>query len=256
MYDYWLGGKDNYEADRLAAEAVREQRPDVAELALENKKFLSRAIEFVAGQGVDQFLDIGSGLPTSPVRDSGAQPEWLSTHLAARSALPAALVAYVDYDQVAVMHSQALLAKGSKGVIAVRGDMREPATILGSDALLDLGIDLSRPACVIFGCVLHFVDPAQARRIVAEFSAALAPGSYVVATVGYDGDEGDFAGTYNAQAGPTVYRQTRGGVQALLDDLEVLSPGIVDARTWRPGWQETARPQRGACILAAVARRP
>jgi hypothetical protein len=80
MYDYWLGGKDNFEADREAAEAIRRQRPNIAEQALDNKKFQTRAISYVAGQGVRQFLDIGSGLPTSPVRADGTAPLWLATH--------------------------------------------------------------------------------------------------------------------------------------------------------------------------------
>ena len=85
MYDYWLGGKDNFEADREAAEAIRLRRPNIADQALDNKKFQTRAISYVAGQGVRQFLDIGSGLPTSPVRAGGAAPLWLATHEAARA---------------------------------------------------------------------------------------------------------------------------------------------------------------------------
>src|ERR1700729_1574299 len=88
MYDYWLGGKDNYEADRAAAEAVRAQRPNIADQALDNKRFQTRAVTYAAGQGVRQFLDIGSGLPTSPVRTEGAAPLWLATHEAARAVIP------------------------------------------------------------------------------------------------------------------------------------------------------------------------
>jgi hypothetical protein len=129
MYDYWLGGKDNFEADREAAEAIRRQRPNIAEQALDNKKFQTRAISYVAGQGVRQFLDIGSGLPTSPVRADGAAPLWLATHEAARNVIPDAMVGYVDYDPVAVAHSQALLASGGRQVVAVDGDMGDPEAI-------------------------------------------------------------------------------------------------------------------------------
>jgi len=104
MYDYWLGGKDNFEVDRKAAEAVRRLRPNVAERALDNKRFQTRAVSYVAGQGVRQFLDIGSGLPTSPVRTPGAEPLWVATHEAARTVIPGAMVAYVDYDPMAVLH--------------------------------------------------------------------------------------------------------------------------------------------------------
>ncbi len=96
MYDYWLGGKDNFEADRKAAEAVRELRPNIAEQAFDNKKFLTRAVSYVAAQGVRQFLDVGSGLPTSPVVADGAAPLWRATHEAAQAVIPDAMVAYVD----------------------------------------------------------------------------------------------------------------------------------------------------------------
>src|ERR1700728_4826591 len=119
IYDYWLGGKDNYEADREAAEAIRQRRPNVAAQALDNKKFQTRAIGYVAGQGVRQFLDVGSGPPPSPVRGEGAAPLWLATHEAARAVIPDALTGYIDYDPVAVAHSQALLASGSRQVVAV-----------------------------------------------------------------------------------------------------------------------------------------
>ncbi len=131
MYDYWLGGKDNFEADRKAAEAVRVLRPNIAEQAFDNKKFLTRAVSYVAAQGVRQFLDVGSGLPTSPVVANGAAPLWRATHEAAQAVIPDALVAYVDVDPVAVRHSQALLADGSSRVVAVDGDMRDPQAARG-----------------------------------------------------------------------------------------------------------------------------
>ena len=112
MYDYWLGGTDNFEADRQAAEAVRKIRPNVAEQALDNKRFQTRAVTYVAGHGVRQFLDIGSGLPTSPVPAPGAEPQWLATHEAARQVMPDAMVAYVDHDSIAVQHSRVLLGDG------------------------------------------------------------------------------------------------------------------------------------------------
>src|ERR1700678_1797681 len=122
MYDYWLGGKDNFEVDREAAEAVRASRPDVADLALENKKSLTRAVGYVAGRGVRQFVDVGSGLPTSPLRAPGANPSRLATHEAARAVESDAMVAYVDSDPVAVRHSRALLLDGGNGGGATRGD--------------------------------------------------------------------------------------------------------------------------------------
>ena len=112
MYDYWLGGKDNYEADRKAADAVREFRPAIAEQALDNKRFLTRAVGYVAAQGVRQFLDIGAGLPTSPT--AGGTAGWVATHRAAGQVVAEPVVAYVDYDPVAVAHSRALLIGGPR----------------------------------------------------------------------------------------------------------------------------------------------
>ena len=102
---------------------MRRGRANVAEQALDNKRFQTRAVSYVAAQGVRQFLDIGSGLPTSPVRTPGAEPLWVATHEAARAAIPGAMVAYVDYDPMAVLHSQALLGGGYREVVAVGGDM-------------------------------------------------------------------------------------------------------------------------------------
>jgi O-methyltransferase involved in polyketide biosynthesis len=258
MYDYWLGGKDNFEADREAAEAVRASRPDVAELALENKKFLTRAVGYVAAQGVRQFVDVGSGLPTSPLRETGASPLWLATHEAARAAEPDAMVAYVDSDPVAVRHSQALLAHGGKRIVAVQGDLADSGAVLADPEIVEAGLELAEPACVILGCVLHFVPPDTARRTVAEFAAAMAPGSYLIISIGFDGSpapDSDFADAYNAQAGPAIYRQSREGIAALFSGLEVISPGIVDAAAWRPDQPQAPRPERVAMIMAGIGRK-
>jgi O-methyltransferase involved in polyketide biosynthesis len=257
MYDYWLGGKDNFEVDREAAEAVRASRPDVADLALENKKFLTRAVGYVAGQGVRQFVDVGSGLPTSPLRAPGARPFWLATHEAARAADAEAMVAYVDSDPVAVRHSQALLADGGKRIVAIQGDLADPGAVLADEEIVGAGLDLSEPACVVFGCVLHFVPADIARQSVAAFAGAMAPGSYVIISVGFDGGaapDGDFADAYNAQAGPAIYRQTRDGIGALFTGLDVIPPGVVDAAAWRPEQPATAPSGRVATILAGVGR--
>ena len=185
MYDYWLGGKDNFEADREAAEAIRQRRPNIAEQALDNKKFQTRAITYAAGQGVRQFLDIGAGLPTSPVRAGGAAPLWLATHEAARAVIPDPMVGYVNYDPVAVAHSQALLASSSRHVVAVDGDMGDPEAILAHPAIRQAGFSPDVPACVILCCVLHFLDAETAQDVVARFVRGLAPGSYLIISIGW-----------------------------------------------------------------------
>ncbi len=257
MYDYWLGGKDNFEADREAAEAIRQRRPNIAAQALDNKKFQTRAIGYVAGQGVRQFLDIGSGLPTSPVRAEGAEPLWLATHEAARAVAPDALVGYVDYDAVAVAHSQALLAKGSRQIVAVDGDMRDPQAVLAHEGIHRAGFSLDAPACVILCCVLHFLDAETATGVVSSFARSLAPGSYMIISVGFGkGEAGqEFASTYNAQDGSRIYAHSWEDISALFDGLDLVPPGIVDCATWRADPAPADRGDQTSMILGAVARR-
>ena len=257
MYDYWLGGTDNFEVDRQAAEAVRRLRPNVAEQALDNKRFQTRAVTYVAGHGVRQFLDIGSGLPTSPVRTPGAEPQWLPTHEAARQVMPDAMVAYVDHDSIAVQHSRVLLGDGHDAVVAVEADMRNPKAILADDELRAAGFDLDAPACVVLACVLHFVDAETAHRIASTFARALAPGSYLVISVGFGrGREGtDFASTYNAQDGPRIYAHSLAEITGLFDDLELVPPGIVETSAWLPGQPGTVLGDQPNMIVAGVARR-
>ena len=258
MYDYWLGGKDNFEADREAAEAIRQRRPNIAAQALDNKKFQTRAITYVAGQGVRQFLDIGSGLPTSPVRGEGAAPLWLATHQAARAVSPDAMVGYVNYDPVAVAHSQALLASGSRQVVAVDGDMGDPEAILTHPGIRQAGFSLDVPACVILCCVLHFLDAETAQGVVASFVRALAPGSYLIISIGWaQGQDGqDFASTYNAQDGSRIYAHSRSDITAMFDGTDLLPPGIVDCATWRVDPAPPRPADQTSMILGAVARRP
>jgi S-adenosyl methyltransferase len=241
MYDYWLGGKDNFEVDRRAAEAVRQLRPNVAEQALDNKRFQTRAVTYVAGHGVRQFLDAGSGLPISPIQTTRAEPLWRATHETARAVMPDAMVAYVDHDPIAVGHSRALLGGGLPGIVAVGGDMRDPKGILTDGEIRAAGFDLDAPACVVLACVLHFVDAETAQGIVSTFVQALAPGSYVVISVGFgQGRAGtDFASTYNAQDGPRIYAHSWQEITGLFAGLELIRPGIVetrpggrDSRTW------------------------
>ena len=253
MYDYWLGGKDNYEADRKAADAVREFRPNVAEQALDNKRFLTRAVGYVAGLGVRQFLDIGAGLPTSP-SGSGAAG-WAATHQAAERVTAGPFVAYVDNDPIVVAHSRALLIGGAPHVVAVTGDMHEPAAILADGDILAAGFDLTAPACAILACVLHFVDAGTARAIVSGFTGALAPGSHVVLSVGFArADAADFASTYNSQNGARIYAHSWSEIAGFFDGLDLVAPGIVDSANWQPGPPDGQGAVKDNFIAAGVAR--
>jgi S-adenosyl methyltransferase len=258
MYDYWLGGKDNFEVDRKAAEAIREMRPNVAEQALDNKKFQTRAVTYVAGLGIRQFVDLGSGLPTSPIQEWGQPPLWLSTHEAAGGIVDDPVVAYVDYDPVAVRHSRAMLASGSSRVVAVTADMRDAEKIFAHAHIREAGFRPDQPACVILGCVLHFVDATTARGIVAALAGALASGSYLIISVGFGAGRAgsEFASTYNAQDGPRIYAHSWDQIMAMFDGLDLVPPGVVDVSVWRPEGREVRPTQRSNMIVGGVGRRP
>lgn len=242
VYDFFLGGKDNFAADRELAEKQITFAPLIPVLARENRQFLARAAAWAAQAGTGQFIDLGCGMPTTP-----------STHESARAVSPAARVAYVDNDPVVLRHLDALVAKGDPGISAVNGDVREPATIL---AAVSRGIDLGRPACLIMGYLLHFCAPQAARDLVTAYASALAPGSYVVISVvradRADADEG--FGGYSKTVAP-VYNHTFDDFVSFFGALELVPPGAVDARQWHPDWpgaDELAK--REGQVLAAVAR--
>ena len=171
VWDYWLGGKDNFAVDRELAEKLLEVHPPSAQMAQENRRFLGRAVSYVAACGIWQFIDVGAGLPTA-----------LNTHDIAQQVSSRARVAYVDNDPMVISHARGLLAK-SPGVIAVPGDMREPERILDDPGLAEL-IDLGRPSCVILSGVLHFLDAQAAREVAAAFARAISPASYLIISVG------------------------------------------------------------------------
>jgi hypothetical protein len=171
IYDYLLGGKDHFAADRQAAQRLIAALPDAAAVARANRAFLAAAVRHAAREGIAQYLDIGAGLPTSP-----------SVHECARAIVPGARVAYVDNDPVAVRHAQALLATGD-GVIAIEGDAREPEAILAGPALAGV-IDLAEPVCLLLVSMLHFVTAAEADMIVGTLRQRMVPGSYLIISQG------------------------------------------------------------------------
>ena len=152
VYDYWLGGKDHYAADRAEAERLLAIYPPLRDLVRENRAFVTEAITWAARQGIGQFIDLGEGLPASP-----------SVHQAARAVLPAARVAYVDIDPVVLSHARALLTIDDC-VTAVAADPREPAAVL-ADPELRAVIDPARPVGIILGAVLHFLDADTAQAV-------------------------------------------------------------------------------------------
>ena len=245
VYDYFVGGKDNFAADRDLAERLIEALPDLLPTAVENKDFLARAVTWAANQGVRQFIDVGCGMPTSPTTDEVAR----EVHADAR-------VAYVDSDPIVVSHLDALLAHGNPGVTVVDGDVRDVPRILDQ---VSAGLDLSQPACLIMGALLHFFDVPDAQDLVARYVAALAPGSYVVLTMGLVlGDKGDvFFRTYMADGPTKLYQHGAAEFASFFGPLDLVEPGIGDGRTVRPGWGKAPVPQvRDCTIIVGIASVP
>ncbi len=242
VYDYWLGGKDNYPADRAEAERLLGIYPPLRDLVRENRAFVIQAVGWAARQGTGQFIDLGAGLPASP-----------AVHQAARTILPAARVAYVDIDPVVLSHARALLAT-SDGVSAVAADLRDPGAVL-ADPELRAVIDLARPVCVILGAVLHFMDAAAARAVTAGYARLIAPGSCLVISVASFDDEAlgkQLAGEYTAAA---WHNHTPADVESFFAGLQLVGPGVTEAQTWRAWMPEPVMRHREGHVLAGVARR-
>ena len=242
VYDYLLNGKDNFASDREVAERLLAVAPLTAEVTRENRQFLARAVTWAANRGIRQFIDLGCGMPTAP-----------NTHETARAVAADARVVYTDNDAVVLSHLRALVAKGDPGVTVVNGDVREVAPILDATAV---GVDLAAPVCLLMGYLLHFFPPDAARDLVARYVAALAPGSYVVLSVGRADDEAakEGFGTYSAGAA-RVYNHSVPEFASFFGPLELVPPGVVDAREWRPDWEQAVHlPPRDGQTIVGVAR--
>ncbi len=236
-YDYWLGGKDNYPADRESGDSVEAAFPTIRMTVTENRRFLVRAVRFLAGEvGIRQFLDIGTGIPTSP-----------NVHEVAQSITPNARIVYVDNDPIVLTHARALLTSSPEGATAyLDADLREPDKILQQPALLRT-LDLSQPVALLLVAILHFiVDADDPYGAVARLVDAMPPGSYLVVTHATS----DFmppevaAATTAADAarrGPFQYR-TRQEFARFLDGLELVPPGIVPLAEWRAEHEPQPRP--------------
>jgi SAM-dependent methyltransferase len=240
IYDYYLGGKDNLAVDREIAARVAQAQPLVVAGVRANRAFVRRAVAFLAGSGIDQLVDLGSGLPTAD-----------NVHAVASRINPDARVAYVDNDPVVLVHARALLA-GSPRTIVVEGDIREPEAILEARELRE-HIDFTRPVGVVMAAILHFVaeDPA---RIVAAFREVMAPGSALVITHVVDGGDSvvnaatrKAAQIYSETTAPFMVR-TRKQVATWFGGLTLAPPGLVDADSWR----RTGNGRTTAPIVAGV----
>ena len=225
MYDYYLGGSHNFAADRELAEEYMRVLPDMPQIARAQRHVLHRAVRHLAAAGVDQFLDLGSGIPTAG-----------NVHEVAAAANPDARVVYVDSDPVAFAHSASLLSGAARAAI-IQADLRHPGAILDHPELAGL-LDLSRPVAVLMIAVLHFVaDEDDPARIVAEYRDATAPGSYLAithATSDYQPQLARRAEAVYTRASHQIHYRSRQQIADMLTGYELLEPGLVDMIHWRP----------------------
>ena len=243
MYDYYLGGKDNFPVDREAAELALSVVPFGREVARANRQFLARAVTFMAREGISQFIDLGTGLPTRP-----------NVHEVARSIHPGARVLYVDNDPMVCAHARALLATND-GVAAIHRDIRAPQAIL-NDPVTRTVIDFTRPVGVLFVAVLHFLtDDDRPWEQVAAFRWRMASGSMLaVSHITSDGTPPEVQATirdvYAEASAPAVFR-TRPEIESFFGGLDLVEPGLVEVGAWRSLRPSPLAPLR---FLGGVAR--
>ncbi|WP_405866347.1 SAM-dependent methyltransferase [Streptomyces sp. NBC_00005] len=228
IYDYYLGGSHNFEVDREAARRAMEFMPGLPKVMQANRAFMRRAVRFALDEGIDQFLDVGSGIPT-----------FGNVHEVTQTANPDARVVYVDHDPVAVAHSQAVL-EGNEGAGVVAADLRKPQEILAS-AEVERLIDLNRPVALLLVAILHFVEDADdPYESVAELRDALAPGSLLVLT--HASYEGIPLPAERAEGAVDVYKdirnplimRSREEIARFFEGYDMVEPGLVAPPLWRP----------------------
>jgi hypothetical protein len=243
VWNYWLGGKDNFAADRAVGDQVREIYPDVVEIARASRAFLDRSVRYLTGEaGIRQFLDIGTGLPTAD-----------NTHQVAQQVAPESRIVYVDNDPLVLVHARALLTSGPEGETAyVDADVRDPGKILQAAAET---LDFSRPvALMLLGILGNVEDTDEAGAIVNRLVDAVPSGSYLVIN---DGTDTIAAGVEGAEkrgeAGDPYYLRSPDTIAGFFDGLELAAPGVVSTPRWRP---DTADQPAELAVFCGVARKP
>ena len=247
VYNYWLGGKDNFAADRAAGEQAIKAFPEIGLSARSNRAFLARTVRFLAGEcDVRQFLDIGTGIPSAN-----------NTHEVAQSVAPTARIVYVDNDPVVLTHARALLTSDPAGATDyIDADLRDPRGILADAARL---LDFSRPVAVMLMAVLQHLDGEDhPYRIVETLLQPLPPGSYLALSHPAKDINAEamarMAESLNKMMAEKVTFRDNSAVARFFDGLELVDPGMVQASKWRPvSDTEAASP---AALWAGVARKP
>jgi SAM-dependent methyltransferase len=238
IYDFLLGGKDHFQVDRDAAEKVVAAVPSARAEVTANREFLRRAVAYAAGQGISQFLDIGTGIPTMG-----------PTHEVAQQVNPQVRVAYVDNDPIVLAHSRALLTTNDR-TSTVQADVREPDTILRHPAVCEL-LDFEQPIALVFVGLLYFVgDDDDPWSLVARYRDALAPGSHLLLSHVIDTAETRTAAKVYETATSGLSPRSPGQITAMFDGWQVVEPGIVPIHDWRPDGGETFAGQ----LLGGVGR--
>jgi hypothetical protein len=248
IYDYYLGGKDNFAVDREAAEKALSVVPDGRWVARANRSFLVRAVSFMAQRGIRQFIDLGTGIPTSP-----------SVHEVAREVHADARVLYVDNEPSVTVHNRALLAT-SEGVVSIDGDIRHSYEIFASTEMQEL-IDFDQPVGVLLVAVLHFIsDSDDPEGIVRAFTKYMAPSSYLALShITSDGTEPQVMATiqeaYAKASAPAVFR-TKFEIQAFFAGLDMEGPGLVDVTEWTAYERISSARPTALRFLAGIGRQP
>jgi S-adenosyl methyltransferase len=247
MWNYWIGGKDNFRADREAGDQVLEAMPALPLVARMLRRFLITTVDELAAAGVRQFLDIGTGLPTAD-----------NTHNVAQRAAPESRIVYVDHDPVVISHAQALLTSSAAGKAAyIQADLRDWPTI---SAGAQQTLDFSRPVAVLLIAVLHFIlDAEDPHRLISRMMADLAPGSYLaIAHAASDiqaSTAAAMAESYNATSSLTITPRDRPTVARFFDGMEMVGPGLMPlAQWWGSGRASTA--DSGLSCYCGIARKP
>ena len=251
MYDYLLGGKDHFAVDRDTMEAGLRSWPGARVYARENRKFLARAVEYLAREvGIRQFLDIGTGLPSAN-----------NVHEVAQRIAPDSRVVYVDNDPLVLAHAQALLTSGPSGRTAyIHADLRDPEKILTHPVVRDT-LDFNQPIALTLVAILHFIpDEDDPGAIVSALMSALAPGSYLVSShVTAEIDPDGVHGMERAYRAGGLWAGARTGAdfgRLFFTGLELVPPGLVLISDWRPAGEEQQPPPSEVSSNGAVARKP